>query len=289
MLAYAALYVIWGSTYLAMKLAVATVPPFIAASSRFMISGLVLLAVGRAMGAGRITAAHVVTGALQGLFLMVLANGGVMWAMRTVPSGMGALLIAVTPVWMALLSGERQRPTWIGIAVSSVGIAILVDPFADVRAVPISGVVVLLASAFFWAVGSLLPRVRPAHPDTATSTGLQMSLGALMHLGLAVLSGEAITSVPSSASSTSLWALLYLAIFGSLVGFSAYTWLLKVEPAARVATYAYVNPVVAVVLGAAIGREVIDARTVVAAAVIVFGVVVIVQQGRLPGWRRGRA
>ncbi len=278
LLAYAALYIVWGSTYLAMKIAVQTVPPFLGASSRFFFSGLVLLFIGRRLSQAPITRAHLVTAAMQGALLMVVSNGSVMWAMKTVPSSTGALLIATTPVFLTLISGEKRPITWLGIAVSSVGIAILVNPFSSTREIPLLGAAVIILAAISWSVGSLLPRFRPAHPDTATSTALQMISGAVIHLLMSLALGEPRSTAGWSFESS--WALVYLSIFGSLVGFSAYTWLLRVEPPARVATYAYVNPVVAMILGAAVGREVIGPRVIVAAAVIVAGVVVIVRWGR---------
>jgi len=274
-LAYAVLYLVWGSTYLAMKIAVTTLPPFFAASMRFAASGLLLFAVGRLLNKTKLTRAHVVTGVLQGLLLLVLGNASVMWAMKTVPSGVGALIVAVTPVFMAMLSGDRRRSTWIGIVVGLVGIAVLVDPFNSGRAVPLSGALILVVAAFTWAAGSLLPRIRPIHPDNATSTGIQMITGAVVQFAISLALQE--TPTWAATSSSSAWAVVYLAICGSLIGFTCYGWLLKVEPASRVATYAYVNPVVAVLLGAAMGGEPLTARVVVAAGIIVAAVVIILK------------
>lgn len=279
-LAYVCLYLVWGSTYLAMKIAVVTVPPFFAASMRFALSGALLFAVGRLTSRVALTRAHVVTGMAQGFLLLVVGNASVMWAMKTVPSGVGALIIAVTPVFMALLSGDRRRGTWLGIAAGMVGIGILVDPIsaATTRAIPLVGAVILVVAAFSWAAGSLLPRVRPIHPDNATSTGIQMLTGASVQLAISL----AIDEAPSWAatSSSSAWAVLYLSICGSLVGFTCYGWLLKIEPPSRVSTYAYVNPVVAVLLGAGIGGEPLTPRVAVATAVIVGAVVLILRQQR---------
>ena len=273
-LAYLVLYLVWGSTYLAMKVAVTTLPPFFAATLRFAGAGVLLLVLGRLFNRDKVTPGHVVTAALQGLLLLLCGNAAVMWAMKTVPSGVGALIIAVTPVFMALLSGDRRRNTWIGIGVGLVGIAVLVNPF-NAGAISLKGALVLIAAAFAWAVGSLLPRRMPSHPDTATSTGIQMVTGAIAQFTLSSLMHEAPTWEATSAASA--WAVLYLSVCGSLIGFTAYGWLMRVEPASRVATYAYVNPVVAVLLGAAVGGEPLSARVVVATGIIVCAVLIILR------------
>ena len=278
LLAYAVLYLVWGSTYLAMKIAVTTMPTFWAAALRFVVSGLVLFAVGRLTSKVPLSRAHVVTSMLQGVLLLVLGNAGVMWAMKTVPSGVGALIIAVTPVFMALLGGDRRRSTWTGIVIGLVGIAILVDPFGHSQNVPVLGALVLVMAALAWAAGSLLPRHLEIHPSNATAMGMQMITGAVVQAGLALAIGEPL--ILAQTSSQSWWAVLYLAVFGSLIGFTCYGWLLKVEPSSRVATYAYVNPIVAVILGAAIGGEPLTARVLVATGVIIAAVVLILRSSR---------
>ena len=278
LLACAVLYLVWGSTYLAMKIAVTTMPTFWAAALRFVVSGLVLFAVGRVTSKVPLSRAHVVTSMLQGVLLLVLGNAGVMWAMKTVPSGVGALIIAVTPVFMALLGGDRRRSTWTGIVIGLVGIAILVDPFGHSQDVPVLGALVLVMAALAWAAGSLLPRHLEIHPSNATAMGMQMITGAVVQAGLALAIGEPL--ILAQTSSQSWWAVLYLAVFGSLIGFTCYGWLLKVEPSSRVATYAYVNPIVAVILGAAIGGEPLTARVLVATGVIIAAVVLILRSSR---------
>ena len=279
LLAYAVLYVVWGSTYLAMKIAVTSLPAFTAASLRFVFSGVLLLGWGLATTKERFTQAHLKTSVLQGLLLLVLGNASVMWAMKTVPSGVGALIIGATPLFMALFGGDRRRTTWIGIVVGVVGIGVLVDPFHDHADVPLTGALLLIVAAAAWAFGSLLPRKMPIHPSNAVATGAQMLTGAIVQAGIAVAMGERLEL--ATVTSTSLWAVAYLALFGSLIGFSAYGWLMRVEPAARVSTYAFVNPVVAVLLGALLGNEPLSARVVLAAVVIVGAVVLIVRPPRL--------
>jgi drug/metabolite transporter (DMT)-like permease len=275
LLAYGVLYVVWGSTYLAMKLAVQSLPPFTTAALRFVFSGLLLLGIGLVVDKTPLTRRHLLSSVSQGLFLLVLGNGGVMWAMKTVPSGVGALIIATTPLFMALLSRDFRTITWVGIVLGMVGIGVLVDPFSTTKAAPTSGVVLLLCASFAWAIGSLLPRRFPPHPSNLVATGIQMLTGAVIQFFIGRLLGEHIAW--EAATSTSWLALAYLAVFGSLVGFTCYGWLLKVEPASRVSTYAYVNPVVAVVLGAVVGGEEVGGRVAIAAAVIVVAVVLILR------------
>lgn len=277
-LAYAVLYVVWGSTYLAMKIAVTSLPPFVAASLRFAFSGLLLLVIGRAIDKTPVTRRHLLGSAVQGLLLLVLGNAAVMFAMRTVPSGIGALVVATTPLFIALFGRDFRRATWVGIALGLVGVGVLVDPFSTDHAAPVGGVLLLVAASASWGLGAIVLKVFPVHPSNATATGLQMVIGAIVQTLLAVVDGERLDL--ASVTPRSWAALVYLAVFGSLLGFSCYGWLLKIEPATRVATYAYVNPVVAVLLGAWIGHEPLTGRVVVAAAVIVGAVVIILSAGR---------
>jgi drug/metabolite transporter (DMT)-like permease len=287
LVAYAVLYVVWGSTYLAMKFAVQTLPPFSTAALRFVFSGAFLVALalwqGRKQGDAQrvpLTRRHVVTAAVTGFFLLVGANAIVTVSMKTVPSGVGALILATTPLFMALLSKDFGKKTWAGIVLGLCGIAVLMNPFGDdvdVDSVPARGVLLLTWAAFSWALGSLLPRMFPqhlnAHPASALHTGLQMLVGAVVLGVAAAVTGEVIDVEHTSAAS---WGgVLYLAVFGSVVGFSSYGYLLKVEPPSRVASYAYVNPVVAVVVGAVVGGEAVGANVVVAGAFIVGAVVLL--------------
>lgn len=298
LIAYAVLYLVWGSTYLAMKFAVQTLPPFSTAALRFVFSGAFLVALAawqRRKDAQRapLTRRHVVTAAVTGFFLLVGANAIVTVSMKTVPSGVGALILATTPLFMALLSKDFGKKTWAGIVLGLVGIAVLMNPLAggaggaggvdgvddvvDGGRVPVRGVLLLTWAAFSWALGSLLPRMFPrhlqAHPASALHTGLQMLVGAVVLGAAAAATGEVVDVEHTSAAS---WGgVLYLAVFGSVVGFSSYGYLLKVEPPSRVASYAYVNPVVAVVVGAVVGGEAVGANVVVAGAFIVGAVVLL--------------
>jgi len=267
-----------------MRIAVAAVPPFFGAATRFAFAGLLLFVVGRALDRTPLTRRHVLGSAVQALLLLVLGNALVMFAMRDVPSGVGALVVATTPLFIALFSGNRQRSTWVGLLLGMVGVGVLVDPFATDRAAPLGGLLLLVGASASWGLGAVVLKVLPVHPSNATAVGLQMVIGALAQAALSTLSGEHVDvgSVPASA----WWALLYLALFGSLLGFTCYGWLLKIEPATRVATYAFVNPVVAVILGALIGDEALSGRVVAATVVIVAAVALILAGQRRPSIRR---
>lgn len=295
--AYAAVYVIWGSTYLAIHFAVQTLPPFLMAGVRFLVAGGILYAFMRLRGAApRPTAANWRAALVVGGLLLFGGNGGVVWAQLQVPSGIAALLVATVPLWMVLLDWLRPggvRPTLrvaAGIALGLVGLGVLVGPGVlqgDGNVSPVGALVLMLAS-LSWAAGSLWSS-RAALPEApAMATGMEMLGGGLLLLLAGLARGEAGAVDLASASPVSLAALLYLIIFGSLVGFSAYVWLLAHEPPARAATYAYVNPVVAVFLGWLLAGERLTSSTLLAAAIII-GAVVLIITGRASGGKEARA
>ncbi len=289
----AILYGVWGSTYLAIAVAVATMPPFLMAAMRFGLAGLVLLgwiALRRHDELRRPTRRELIDTTVIGALLLGGGMGMVAWAEQTIPSGIAALLIAMMPVWVAVLGGlafrERlPRLAVFGIIVGFVGVAILVGPTAigDSDALDAAGVVAILISPIAWSAGSLYSTHRavlPRHPLVAT--GSQMVAGSVVLGLMAVVTGEPARFEPTLVSAESFAAFLYLTVIGSLVAFTTFGWLIRVAPLPLVATYAYVNPVVAVVLGALVLREPIDPRTVVAGAVIVGAVALIVTaRGRM--------
>jgi drug/metabolite transporter (DMT)-like permease len=289
----AILYGVWGSTYLAIAVAVETMPPFLMAAMRFGLAGLVLLgwiAVRRRGELRRPTRRELIDTTLIGALLLGGGMGLVAWAEQTIPSGIAALLIAMMPVWVAVLGGlafrERlPRLAVFGIAVGFIGVAILVGPTAigDSGALDGAGVVAILISPIAWSAGSLYATHRavlPRHPLVAT--GSQMVTGSIVLGLMAVVTGEPARFDPALVSAESFAAFLYLTVIGSLVAFTTFGWLIHVAPLPLVATYAYVNPVVAVVLGALLLSEPIDPRTVVAGAVIVGAVALIVTaRGRM--------
>lgn len=285
--AFAAVYVIWGSTYLAIRFAIETIPPFFMAGARFLIAGGVLYAWVRLRGAERPTRAQWGAATIVGGLLLLGGNGAVVWAEQYVPSGLASLLVATVPVWMVLLDWARAggtRPSAVvlaGVALGLGGLVLLVDPrsLASGSAADPIGAAVLVLGSLAWAVGSLYSKRAKMPTVPLLATGMQMLAGGALLVLAGLLTGEVARFAPHAVSARSVSALMYLVVFGSLVGFTAYIWLLRVATPAQVSTYAYVNPVVAVFLGWALAGEPLTPRTLLAAAVIV-GAVVLVTAGR---------
>ena len=282
--AFAAVYVIWGSTYLAIRFAVQTLPPLLMASARFVIAGVVVLLWARLrQGASWPNRVEWRVGLIGGALLLLGGNGGVSWAEQRVPSGIAALLVAVVPVFMVLLEwlrpgGRRPRASvFAGVGLGLVGLALLVGPDAlrSGSGADAAGALVLVLASLSWAAGSLYTKFAPKATSATIATGTQMLAGGLALLAAAVVAGEPARLDLAHASTSSLVAFAYLLTFGSLIGFTAYVYLLAHTTAAKASTYAYVNPVVAVLLGWAIGHEPVTSRTVLAAAVILGGVAII--------------
>jgi len=282
--AFAAVYVIWGSTYLAIRFAVQTLPPLLMASARFVVAGAIVLVWARLRDrAAWPTRVEWRVGLISGALLLLGGNGGVSWAEQQVPSGIAALLVAVVPVFMVLLEwlrpgGSRPRAAvFAGVGLGLAGLALLVGPDAirgGSRGSAL-GALVLVFASLSWAAGSLYTQLAPKATSGTMATGAQMLTGGLALLVAAVVAGEPARLDLSHASSSSIVAFLYLLTFGSLIGFTAYVYLLAHTTAAKASTYAYVNPVVAVLLGWAIGHEPVTTRTLLAAAVILAGVAII--------------
>jgi drug/metabolite transporter (DMT)-like permease len=282
--AFAAVYLVWGSTYLAIRFAVETLPPLLMAGARFVLAGAILLTWARLReGQGWPTRREWTTGLVSGTFLLLGGNGGVVWAEQRVPSGIAALLVAVVPLWMVLLDwlrpgGHRPRvAVFVGVGLGLVGLGLLVGPAAirDGSGSDVVGAAVLVFASLSWAIGSLYVKSAPRASSGTIGAGAQMLAG-----GLVLLLAGAIAREPSRldlahASARSLLGFAYLVTFGSLIGFTAYLYLLGHTTAAKAATYAYVNPVVAVLLGWAIGHESVTRRTILAAAIILAGVAII--------------
>jgi drug/metabolite transporter (DMT)-like permease len=283
--AFAAVYVIWGSTYLAIRFAVETLPPLLMAGARFTIAGLILLLWSRLVQrAVRPSRSDWRTGLVSGALLLVGGNGAVVWAETRVPSGIAALLVAVVPLWMVLLDwwrpgGRRPgAPVFAGLALGLVGLGLLVGPDAmhgGSGAVSTVGAVVLIAGSLSWAAGSLFTKQAPRATTSINGSGTQMFAGGLCLLIAGTFGGELAQLDLAHVAERSVLGFLYLVVFGSLIGFTAYFYLLSHTTAAKAATYAYVNPVVAVLLGWAFAHEPLTMRTVLAAAVILAGVAII--------------
>lgn len=291
------LYVVWGSTYLGIAVAVETIPPFLMAGVRFLIAGLVLLAWSIARGGRDFQMPSLRQwrdSSIVGAMLLGGGMGMVAFGEQTIPSGIAALIIALMPVWVAILGRvflkERlPRVAIAGIILGFVGVAILIGPsaFGGTGALEPLALAAILFSPISWSGGSLFASHKaslPSHPLVAT--GAQMLTGGLVLLAMSVVSGELVGFRIEGVSTDSIISTAYLTIIGSLVAFTAYGWLLRVAPLPLIATYAYVNPVVAVILGAIVLSEPIEPRTLIAGAVIVVGVAVIVSaRGRMAGPR----
>lgn len=282
LLAFGAVYFIWGSTYLAIRFAIETVPPFLVGGSRFLLAGVVMYAWLRMRGAARPSMAEWRSAFLIGPLMMTGGNGGIVWAEQYVSSGIVALVVALVPLWLLLLGWMRGggRPSgreWMGVATGLVGVGMLVSTDAN----PAHGglgplaMLVLLCSTLSWSVGTLIARdaALPASPLLASA--MEMIAGGVGMLLIALVRGEFGQLASTDISWRSGMSILYLAGFGSIVAFSSYKWLITQVSAAAVGTYAFVNPVVAVVLGWLFAAEPLGARTVVAMLVIVGAVVAI--------------
>lgn len=281
--AFAAVYLVWGSTYLAIRYAVATLPPLLMAGARFVIAGAILLAWARARGARRPSRTDWVTGFVSGALLLLGGNGAVVWAEQRVPSGMAALLVAVVPLWIVLLDWFRpggRRPAsmvFVGIALGLVGLGLLLGPDAlrGSGDLDLVGAGVLMFGSLSWAIGSLYLKSAPPASSANNRSGTQMFAGGICLLVAGSIGGEMGQLDIAHASTASWIGFAYLVTFGSLIGFSAYLYLLAHTTAAKAATYAYVNPIVAVFLGWLVAGEPVTSRTVLAAAVILAGVAII--------------
>src|SRR5256886_13121779 len=281
-IAFAALYLIWGSTYLAIRFAIETIPPFLMAGTRFLIAGLMLYVWARSRGSERPSLLNWKAAAAVGGLLLFGGNGGVVWAEQTVPSGIAAVLVGTVPLWMVLIEALRPkgvRPTKgvvVGIAIGFFGVILLVGQgglSSGGNPVPLVGALIVVGATLSWAIGSLYSRSAPLPKSSQLSTAMQMLMGSAIFFIASLISNESAGFKPVSVSLLSSLSVAYLIFFGSLVAFTAYIWLLRVTTAAKVSTYAYVNPVVAVFLGWSLAGEAATLGTIVAAGIIIAAVV----------------
>jgi drug/metabolite transporter (DMT)-like permease len=275
------IYVVWGSTFLAIAVVVRDLPPFLSMAIRHLAAGGLLFAwllVRRQehepLGFRQWRAAFVFGG-----LLFLVGHGGLAWAQQEVPSGIAALLVGTIPLWMAILAwvllGERMgMRAFAGLALGFGGLALLVDPSGEEGAKPIGALVIVLG-ALGWAAGSVYSQRSALPKDTLLGAAMGMLAGGVLLAAFSAVRGE---FGNATFTTDALLATAYMVVVGSLIGFSAYVWLLKTVPASTVSTYAYVNPVIAVMLGWAFNDEVITGRTLLAGAAIVVGVALMVSR-----------
>ncbi len=271
-------YIIWGSTYLAIRFAIETVPPFLMAATRFLIAGSILYVGRRALGDAVPTRWEWRSAAIIGIFLLVGGNGGVVWAEQRVFSGVTALLVGTAPLWMILIDslhpGGRRPSRWaiLGVILGFVGICVLIGPPQNANnggSVDLVGAGVLILASLFWAIGSLYNRQASLPSSPLLGTGMEMLAGGAGLLLLGILTGELQQLNLTAISARSLLGWAYLIVFGSWIGLTSYTWLLRAAPTPLVSTYAYVNPVVAVLLGYLLASEPLTLQTLIAAVIVV--------------------
>ncbi len=295
-IAFAALYLIWGSTYLGIFFAIQSIPPFLMAGTRFLLAGFIMYAVALWRSEPNPEAATWKTALIVGGCLLVCGNGGVTIAEKWVPTGLAALLVATVPIYIALLgwlTGAAPRPTalvGLGLIGGFIGVGVLVGP---AFAAPSNGahnyfavgVSILLVSSFLWSVGSLYSRRAKNAPSVFIGAGQQMICGGALLLFLGFVTGEQHGFSLHRVTWLSLGAFIYLVLIGALVGYTAYFYLLRHCDPAKVATYAYINPIVAILLGSAFAGEILTMRTLLGAGLIIGSVAIVImaQQMKMKG------
>ena len=282
--AFAALYVIWGSTYLGILFAIQSIPPFLMAGARFLLAGLIMFAIARTQGPLRSTSAEWRTSLIVGACLLLGGNGGVTLSEKFIESGLASLIVATVPIYITLLgwlAGMTPRPqpiVWLGLAGGFAGVALLLGPalrFSG-KGHPAIGMSILLVGSFLWSAGSLYSRTAKHSASPFFAAAQQMFCGGVLLMLTGLFLGEPKHFHPANITALSLGAFVYLVLIGAIVGYTAYFWLLRHCDPAKVATYAYVNPIVAVLLGALFAHEVVTLRTLFAAILIIGSVALII-------------
>jgi drug/metabolite transporter (DMT)-like permease len=279
--ALSAVYVIWGSTYLAIRFTVETTPPFLSAAARFIVSGAFLYFWRRAAGDPAPTTIERRNAVIIGIFLLVGGNGGVVWAAQHIPSSLAALLVATVPLWMILIDalrpgGDKPRVlAMIGILIGFAGAMLLIGwTTGDATAASLYGAIAVLVASVFWAAGSIYGKTAKLPASPLVTTGIEMLAGGITQIFVAFFFGEFDRFDINAVSQRSALAWIYLTVIGP-VAFVAYAWLLRVAPIPLVATYSYVNPLVAIILGYFLGKEIITPRILLAAGLIIGSVVLV--------------
>jgi drug/metabolite transporter (DMT)-like permease len=289
--AFAALYLIWGSTYLGIKFSIETIPPFLMAGARFVLAGLIMYAIAWSQGIGKSSWANWRTSLIIGACLLLGGNGGVTISEQYIDSGLAALIVAIVPIYIVLLGwamGMAPRPApimWMGLAGGFVGVGVLFGPGLHVHAIggpnPVIGILILLVTTLIWSAGSLYSRVAKHAPSPFLTAAQQMICGGILLLCAGFVTGELPQFHPASISMLSLGSFIYLVLIGAVVGYTAYIWLLRHCDPAKVATYAYINPIVAVLLGTFFAGETVTMRMLIAAALIIGSVALIITAQQL--------
>jgi drug/metabolite transporter (DMT)-like permease len=285
-IAFVALYLVWGSTYLGIRFAIETIPPFLMAGARFLLAGMIMFAIAWSQGAYKSSWANWRVSLVVGACLLLAGNGGVTISEQYIDTGLAALIVAIVPIYIVILSwatGMTSRPApivWLGLVGGFVGVGILLGPAlrfsSNSGRHPAIGMSILLVSSFIWSAGSLYSRSAKHAASPFLTAAQQMLCGGLLLLLTGIVTGEMRRFHPASVSILSLASFIYLVIIGAVVGYTAYIWLLRHCDPAKVATYAYVNPIVAVLLGAAFAGETVTPRVLIAAALIIGSVAIVI-------------
>ena len=292
--AFALIYLVWGSTFLAIRYALVSIPPFLLIAFRSLCAGGLLFMWARLKGGERLHLRHWRTAAVGGVCFFVFGHGGLSWSEQRLPSGLAAIILSLIPVWVVLLDWLRpggKRPGWpilVGVVVGFVGLIVLIglDRLNGDGTLDLIATVVLALSALAWAVGTLYSRYNALDVSTVATSAMQLLIGGGLLLLVGTFSGEWPVMLANPISTQALLSLVYLIVVGSVITFSAYNWLLRVVSPASVATYAYVNPIVAVLLGWLLAGERLTLQTLFGAAIIVAAVVVITSYQQRRGGRR---
>lgn len=289
--AFAALYLIWGSTYLGIRFAIDTIPPFLMAGIRFLLAGIIMFAIARTQGPLKSTWSEWKTSLIVGACLLLGGNGGVTISETFIGSGLASLIVATVPIYITLLGwlvGMTPRPrpiVWMGLAGGFGGVAVLLGPAlrfsGNPAGHPAIGMSILLFSSFIWSAGSLYSRIAKHSASPFLAVAQQMLCGGSLLILVGMFAGETKRFHPDQITALSLGAFVYLVLIGAIVGYTAYFWLLRHCDPANVSTYAYVNPIVAVLLGALFAHETVTLRTLLAAALIIGSVALIITVQRL--------
>src|SRR5438445_4001363 len=285
-IAFAALYLIWGSTYLGIRFSIETIPPFLMAGARFVLAGMIMYAVAWSQGIGESNWRNWRTSLIIGACLLLGGNGGVTISEKYIDSGLAALIVAIVPIYIVLLgwaTGMALRPTpimWMGLAGGFFGVGLLFGPGLHLHSSggrnPVIGISILLVTSFIWSAGSLYSRAAKHAASPFLTAAQQMICGGMLLLLAGIVTGEVPRFHPGSVSILSLASFIYLVIIGAVIGYTAYIWLLRHWEPAKVATYAYVNPIVAVLLGALFAGETLTMRTLIAASLIIGSVALVI-------------